>query len=141
MTIAGSNRLNSQGNLGWLPTLQQIIHVLQFRPEAVIRAPAPQAEIANDELTNLPPTSMRQGLGLVVLTALIAGLLPFIVNWTIAGRAGSALPLAQLARSPLLRAEQFTEAPLFLQPWVEAVRTIAGIQPWLPGWLAMAVMR
>lgn len=136
MTIAGSNRLNSQGNLGWLPPLQQIIHVLQFRPEAVIRAPAPQAEIANDGLTNLPPTSMRQGLGLVVLTALIAGLLPFIVNWTIAGRAGSALPLAQLARSPLLRAEQFTEAPLFLQPWVEAVRTIAGIQPWLPGWLA-----
>lgn len=137
MRVAGSNRINRNGNRGWLPPLQQIINVLQFRPAAVISAPAPQQdEMESGGLTNLPPTSMRQGLGLVVLTALIAGLLPFIVNWTIAGRAGLALPLVQLARSPLLRVDQFTDAPLFLQPWVEAVRTIAGIQPWLPGWLA-----
>ena len=94
MSVALSNRLNRNAIRGWLPPLQQIRQVLQFRPEAVPRPSDKPREEIDSELTemNPPQTTMRQGLGLVVATALIAGLLPFIVHWIIAGRAGTALP-------------------------------------------------
>lgn len=41
---------------------------------------------------------MRQGLGLVVVAALLAGLLPFLVNTVNAIRLGTAVPFIELAK-------------------------------------------
>ncbi len=147
---------NRQPN-GWLPPFQQMSDVLQFRldavigvlrdqPAAVVVAAIDDPEISSDDLNNLPTpdvaapknvtlaTSMRQGMGLVVVTALVAGLLPFLFNWAIAGQAGTALPLVQLTRTMDQPANASATTPW--QAWEETVKTIAGLEPRLPGWLA-----
>ncbi len=144
---------------GWLPPFQQMIDVLQFRLDAVVGATRDQdgavnmASLADThgasaEAESLPApsvatakriataTSMRQGMGLVVAIALIAGLLPFLVNWVIAGRAGTALPLVQIAGTMDARAGASDSTLLPMQAWEETAKTIAGLPPRLPGWLA-----
>jgi hypothetical protein len=79
--------------------------------------------------------SMRQGMGLVVIAALIAGALPFLWNWITAARMGAAVPLAK-----------FEQAALAF-PWLDragvesvvdtTVQTLAGLSPAVfPGWMA-----
>lgn len=141
MNANSINRLGSNAVRGWLPPLQWVIEVLQFRLDLVT---PPSSETMNatisetsnesaEEKRGFLLTSMRQGMGLVIVTALVAGALPFWVNWIVAARAGTALPLVQLSRSI---AQRTAEAPFSLQVWTETARTIAGIHPWFPGWLA-----
>ncbi|MCC6454920.1 MAG: YIP1 family protein [Caldilineaceae bacterium] len=108
---------------GWLPTLHQVQQAiqLQFDTESV-----PEREPSGNVWT----LSMRQGLGLVVLAALLAGLLPFLVNAVTAMRFGSTLPLAQLAQ------QQATDGTIPAL-WSETWQRLAGLPPaLLPGWLA-----
>ena len=149
---------------GWLPPFQQMIDVLQFRLDAVMGAMRDQhtalvitsidePEMTEPEMTSVKldnsatpalataqstatATSMRQGMGLVVAMALIAGLLPFLVNWVIAGRTGTALPLVQIARTMDARPGASDSTPLPMQAWEETAKTIVGLPPRLPGWLA-----
>jgi hypothetical protein len=99
----------------WLPAWRQIVAALQL-------------DLGGDT-THL---TMRQGLGLVVLAALLAGLLPSVLAWVMATRAGVIAPLAALA--------QRTIDPGVPGPWDEiwrTARTIAVLPPAvLPGWLA-----
>lgn len=156
------NTTDRQPN-GWLPPLQQVIDVLQFRLDAVVGAMRDQREavapaaIDAPEMTSdpellsanvdnppllsevivrsvAPITSMRQGMGLVVVTALIAGALPFLFNWAIAARAGTALPLVQLAGTMDQPADATSSLPWLA--WEETLKSIAGLEPRLPGWLA-----
>ena len=128
-----ANRIEwlTNGADGWLPTGPQMKDALQFRLDAALGVPdRPDIEEASGI-----STSMRQGLGLIVLTALLAGLLPFLVNWTIAARAGTVLPLAQLARAAEAQtADMESGGPL--QTWPETAATLAGLEPRLPGPLA-----
>ena len=94
MSVRGPNWLTS-GAGGWLPTMQQVSDALQLHLRAAIGT-VDDPEIEEPLGTS---TSMRQGLGLVLLTGLLAGLIPFLVNWVVAARVGTALPLAQLSRS------------------------------------------
>jgi len=116
----------------WLPLWGQIRAALTLHVDQVI-APWDEERAAESHWTM---TSMRQGLGLVVLAALTGGLIPFVVNWIQAAQIGTALPLLSLARY----AEQQRDAAVvfspFTQAWTEAVRTMAGLPPLLPGWLA-----
>src|SRR3954453_8639269 len=100
MSTEPMNRPNSRLS-DWLPPLRQVLAALQFRLEAVIGATRKQETSLPGETIShsAVATSMRQGLGLVVSLALLAGLLPFLVNWVNAERAGTALPLAQLTLS------------------------------------------
>jgi hypothetical protein len=116
----------------WLPQLDQVRAALQLRIDEVIGATGDEAENEAD----LATTSMRQGLGLVVALGLIAGALPFLVNWIQAARAGTTVQLLRLARSVGEQSEVWGALPLPLEVWSNTAHTIAGLDPRLPGWLA-----
>lgn len=109
----------------WLPRQEQLISALQLRIDEAL-TPA----------ENHLGATMRQGLGLVVVTGLLAGTLPFLVNWVVAARVGTALPLARAAEEFQRRADQLSATPLPLQVWAETANSIAGMSPRLPGWVA-----
>jgi hypothetical protein len=116
----------------WLPQTEQVRIALQLRVDEVIGATGDEAENEAD----LATTSMRQGLGLVVLLGLIAGALPFLVNWIQAARAGTTVPLLRLAQSAGEMSAAWGTLPLPLEAWSNTASTIAGLDPRLPGWLA-----
>ncbi|MCB0098773.1 MAG: hypothetical protein KDE46_23725, partial [Caldilineaceae bacterium] len=94
----------------WLPTLQQMVDAVQLRFAAAPpvfsepdgsepdgSAPDSSAPDGGEPTMSNPAAvvrfhpldlSMRQGLGLVCTIALLAGLLPFIWNWTQAASIG-----------------------------------------------------
>ena len=83
-------------------------------------------------------TTMRQSLGMVVLLGLLAGFLPFLVNWTQAASVGTALPLARLgAQASLLQETPLNYISTFFDPIQlgELFQVIAGLPQPLPGWL------
>jgi len=116
---------------GWLPAWGQTRAALTLHVDQVI-SPWDEEQAAQ---SNWTMTSMRQGLGLVVLAALIGGLIPFVVNWVQAAQIGTALPLLSLARYAEQQSAVAALSP-FTGAWTEAVRTVAGLPPSLPGWLA-----
>jgi hypothetical protein len=124
----------------WLPQRGQIISAVQLRIDEVVGHMGDESENEADVRT----TSMRQGLGLVVLAGLVAGALPFLVNLIIGIRAGTALPLVRLAGALSERSASGAgpgggdplSAALPLDVWAETARTIAGLDPLLPGWIA-----
>lgn len=83
--------------------------------------------------------TMRQSLGMVLLLGLLAGFVPFLVNWEQAATAGSALPLARLEMQAS-RLQQmlppYASAFFNLAPLGEFLQITAGLQQPLPGWLA-----
>lgn len=108
--------------LAWLPTPDQIQRAIQLQFGA-----EPNGNTAAWSI------NMRQGLGLVVAAALVAGLLPFLVNSVTAIRMGTALPLARLAQQAQ---EQSAESGPLAQIG-ETWQTLAGLSPAvLPGWMA-----
>lgn len=108
----------------WLPSPQQMSNAAQLRSKAY------------------RDSTMQQALGMIVALALLAGLLPFVVHWFVAARAGTVLPLAQAVRT----AARMQEALSGLSsgfPWPvnplavgELYQTLAGLDQPLPGWLA-----
>ena len=78
----------------WLPSRQQIAEALQFQFEP----PLFDAEGISLTADTVWTTSMRQGLGLLVVIGLIAGSLSFLVDWISAAQVGTALPLAEMGR-------------------------------------------
>lgn len=118
----------------WLPTWTQVRSALTLHVDQVI---APWDEEWHEEAAvTLTSTSMRQGLGLVVVSALLGGILPFFINWWQAARIGTALPLVEWARYAEQQSRTAAELPPFVLAWTESVRTIAGLPPLLPEWLA-----
>lgn len=116
---------------GWLPSLQQISAALQFRVAQAI-GPDP----ANVRFHPGVHTSMRQGIGVLVLVGLVAGLLDFLVNWISAARIGTALPLAQL--STALSGWADSSSTLFSNAAgaANAAQVLAGLEPKAPAWIA-----
>ena len=96
-------------------------------------------------------TTMRQSLGMVVLLGLLAGFVPFLVNWEQAASVGSALPLARLgAQASRLNQPPLENAPALIVSLVQRsgiapaspallgdhLQMLAGLDQPLPGWLA-----
>jgi hypothetical protein len=107
----------------WMPTPQQMSDAVQLRRHAY---------------TSI---TMQQALGMVVIMALLAGLIPFISNWILAARMGTALPLAQAATAAVSIREGLPD--LFvgvpgMEPnaMADFASTAAGMPQPLPGWLA-----
>lgn len=129
----------------WLPTTQQISNSLQLRLNLLIDRPAPVSTTDPTDSTSLRkrneayviPTTMRQGVGLVLLIALLAGFLPFCMNWIYAVRIGAAYPLAQLTTMFDFQ-NQATQLGIS-HPLVvvsEMIQTMAGLPPIMPIWMA-----
>lgn len=107
----------------WLPAPQQMSDAIQLRRGSYTKG------------------TMQQSLGMIIVLGLLAGFLPFLVNWFQAARVGTALPLAQfaLALAETNPATPWPEvAPAGLNPaiWRQVAQTLAGLPTPLPGWLA-----
>lgn len=104
----------------WLPSLSQVQQAAQLRFERTA-----------DATVDVWALTMRQGMGLVIVAALLAGLLPFLVNSVVAMRAGTPFPFVQLAQQAQ-DAQDTTPSQLG-----ESFQTLAGLAPAvLPRWLA-----
>lgn len=108
----------------WLPSTQQMSDAAQLRA------------------LGFADTTMRQALGMIVWLGLLAGALPFLVNWGQAASAGTALPLARLGQA----GAEIAQAPLGFVPGLlspvqvaELLQTLAGLDQPFPGWLAAFV--
>ncbi|MEZ4727528.1 MAG: hypothetical protein R3E79_10380 [Caldilineaceae bacterium] len=121
---------------GWLPAWAQVRKALTLQVDQVI---APWDTIDAEAVADLTTTSMRQGIGLIVTSAFLGGLLPFWVNWWQAARIGTALPLVAWARYAEQQSLGAAALSPFVQAWTESVRTLAGLPPNLPGWLAAGI--
>ncbi|MBX3054172.1 MAG: hypothetical protein KF753_22055 [Caldilineaceae bacterium] len=111
----------------WLPSPQQISNAAQLRPGAYGQ------------------NTMQQAIGMIVLLALAAGLVPFAVHWFVASQAGTVLPLALAVRSSA-DAQELTASLGSGMPWAtipaalhELYQTLAGMEQPLAGWLAGAL--
>jgi len=85
---------------------------------------------------------MQQAMGMIVLLALLAGLLPFVLHWLLAAQTGTVLPLAQAAQAST-EAQDIAGRMGFNTPWLynstalhDLYQTLAGMDQPLPGWLA-----
>ncbi len=108
----------------WLPSPQQISNAAQLRRAAYLQS------------------TMQQAIGMIVLLALVAGLLPFILNWFLAAQTGTVLPIAQAVQASA-EAQDVTGRLGFNTPWFfnsaalhDLYQTIAGMGQPLPDWLA-----
>jgi hypothetical protein len=121
----------------WLPSWRQMVNAVQLRFDM---PPDPEDETAEIPQDSVLYASMRQGMGMIILAALVAGLLPFAWNWYTAGRVGTAIPLAELGQAT--RALSLPGGDVLGVETVvtDAFQTIAGLEPALfPGWLAAGV--
>jgi hypothetical protein len=76
--------------------------------------------------------SMRQGLGMIVLLGLLAGVIPLIANLWLALPLQTAVPLAQAGNSAVqLTATYGADSPLGILG--STVQTAAGLEPRMPG--------
>lgn len=118
---------------GWLPSLNQMMQGAQG--QFGVPPDAADAEAAASPWY----TSMRQGMGMVVVAALVAGVLPVVLAWIQAHRLGTVVPFVQAAQF----ADLGPGATRWMGPFaalLSPVRTLAGMQPALfPGWLAALI--
>lgn len=124
----------------WLPRWAQIRSALQLQIEPL--SPSMREALAADESEGVAievvrahplNITMRQGMGLIVVAALLAGLIPFLVNWTLGTRYSAAIPLAQAARGLLRMAG---DGAGFFSILADTAQNAAGLPTLLPGWLA-----
>jgi hypothetical protein len=111
----------------WLPSLTQVQQAIQLRFDAT---PASAAGLDNERARVLA-ISMRQGLGLVVIAALLAGFIPFLVNSVTAISLGTPLPLTTLAQ----QSQNYNGA--VTSQLGQGLQTVSGLAPsFFPRWLA-----
>jgi hypothetical protein len=109
----------------WLPALQQVWDALLFRlPDAL-----------DPHERGVVTASMRQGLGLVFLLGLAAGIVPFIDNLWLSVTVGAAAPLASLGQSATQWLAAYGSIPA-VEIAAHTLQSVAGLEPRLPGVLA-----
>lgn len=109
----------------WLPSPQQAWDALLFHiPDAV--DPFERGEVT---------TSMRQGMGLVLVLGLLAGIVPFFGNLWLSISVGAAAPLATLGQSAERWLAAYGSIPA-VDIVAHTVQSIVGLEPRLPGVVA-----
>jgi hypothetical protein len=105
---------------------------------AASAASAPMATVLLSFFPESHPLSisMRQGLGLIVVTALLAGLLPFAWSWYVAVRLDTIPPFIEAAQFAAQQAAGAVAPDSGLTALADTAGTLAGLQPQLPVWLA-----
>lgn len=108
----------------WLPTPQQISNAAQLRQASYLQI------------------TMQQAMGMIMLLALLAGLLPFALNWFLAAQTDTILPIAQALQASA-EAQDVAGRMGLNTPWFfnsaalyDFYQTVAGMDQPLPGWLA-----
>ncbi|MCS6826488.1 MAG: YIP1 family protein [Caldilinea sp.] len=109
----------------WLPDWQQMWDAASFRLRDAFD-PYERGEIT---------VSMRQGIGMIFVLGLAAGLLPFLGNLWMSLRAGAAAPLVAVALSLTEMTNAYVGNPV-LNVASNTASLLAGVEPRLPGFLA-----
>lgn len=120
---AGRDEWLSRGY--WLPRLHQMLAALRFDA----------AEALDPFERNVVTVSMRQGIGMIVVLGLIAGVVPLVANLWLAISLGTSVPLAQIADTSTRLAQEYAPNVL-VDMATHTVQTIAGAEPRMPGVLA-----
>ena len=109
----------------WMPSMDQLLAAARLNV----------ADAVDPWERGTVTATMRQGIGMIVLLALIAGIIPFLANLWLGLTMQTAVPLAQAANSvtPLTTAYP-PNSPITIIG--TAVQTIAGLPPRMPGVLA-----
>ena len=120
-----SSREEWLGRRHWLPTLDQMAAALRLNVRDALD-PFEQNRVS---------VTMRQGLGLIVVAGLLAGLIPLLANLWLAVPLGAAVPLARVAdaSSQVLRGYA-GNVPLEIAGHTS--QSVAGLPPRIPGVLA-----
>ena len=114
----------------WLPPFEQIRDAVQFRLHEAIAGD----DLQRFELEGRPATTVQQSIGLVTATALIAGLLPFFVNWLAATARGTSVVMLQIGEG--IQIEGVGQSGALEGVLVSTLQILAGLEPVGPGWLA-----
>ena len=127
---AAASARSTYAGRDWLPTVEQVRNAARLH----IAWPTPDDDSSLFEPDSVMLTGMRQAIGLIVVTAILAGFIPFCVNWWTAARVGTVVPLATAAQSA---AQAPTSAMLPVPILRTTVEAMAGLPPAVfPGWLA-----
>ena len=116
----------------WLPIREQMEDALRLDLDAAIGGRPPYRAT----LGPCPATSMRHGAGLIFATALVAGLIPFLVNWIQATRVGTVVPFIDWTRLFSSREAFFISRDADWALLTDSMQSVAGLAPWLPAWQA-----
>jgi hypothetical protein len=109
----------------WVPTVDQIGAAARLNV----------ADAVDPWERGVVTVTMRQGIGMIVLLGLVAGIIPLFANLWLGLTMQTAVPLAQAANSvaPLTAAYPPDSAINIIGT---AVQTVAGLPPQMPGFLA-----
>jgi hypothetical protein len=109
----------------WMPTIDQLGAAARLNV----------ADAVDPWERGFVTVTMRQGIGLIVLMGLLAGIIPLLANLWQSIAMGTAVPLAQAANSvaPLTSAYP-PDSPIYILS--STVQTIAGLPSRMPGFLA-----
>jgi hypothetical protein len=109
----------------WLPNLQQMWSAARLETSDALD-PYEQGRVT---------VSMRQGLGMIVVLALAAGVIPLLANLWVAVPMGASVPLARLADfANQLLGGYSGNVPLEIAG--HTVQSVAGLPPRIPGFFA-----
>lgn len=118
----------------WLPDSELLIDAAQLRLDDAESTPWRRSGSFASPIAGVRATSMRQGIGLIVVLALLAGLLPFLFNWVQAAQLGTVVPIAEALTGFNGLRGPFVEG---VQPvLVGTAENVAGLNEFFPGWLA-----
>ena len=115
---------------GWRPSLVQIAAALQGN---LTRAIGPDP--ADEVFVRGQHSSMRQGVGLIVITGLISGLWRLILDWSTIAETGAILPLLRASDALLWVQRLFWWLPP-VRSAAEAREMLGGLSAAEPGWLS-----
>ena len=119
----------------WLPSWTQMKNAFNLRFDT---PPDPNDSESIIQSDSVLYASMRQGMGMIIVAGLAAGLLSFIWNWLSAGRDGTVVPLSELGRATLTAPMEAIMGGS--SAFSDLLQQIAGLEPSLfPGWLAAGV--
>ncbi len=119
----------------WLPSWAQMKNAFKLRFDT---PPDPEDSEPIIESDSVLYASMRQGMGMIIVAGLAAGLPSFIWNWLSAGRDGTVVPLSELSRATLTAPTEYIMGGS--SAFTDLLQQIAGLEPSVfPGWLAAGV--
>ncbi len=120
------------GGSPWLPSLRQMRDALQLRVDSAV---GPQINEEEPILIGTH-TTMRQGMGMVIVAALLAGALPFLANWLRAASAGTSIQMLMLSDFATARSGWWSLLGLDGAFVTDTLQQVAGMSSRLPGFMA-----
>ncbi|MBV7336821.1 YIP1 family protein [Chloroflexi bacterium TSY] len=124
----------------WFPTLQQMSNAVQLRFDSSVQPinTSDKNELNSGEPADVRPMniSMRQGIGLICASALIAGMLTFLVHWIGGIWSSTYYPISTFTQFVENQNIAESETDSYRAILAQTTRGIGSLRPLWPVWLA-----